>query len=170
MKNIAIYPGTFDPITLGHVDLVERAIKLFDHLIVAVAESRSKNPLFSFDERVSLVKGSLRHLNKNVEIVGFDCLLAEFSKKKRANIILRGLRVVSDFEYEFQLAGMNRIIAPELETVFLCPSNRHSYISSSLVREIASLNGDISLFVNEVVLAAFDNKKNKIHNCKDSGF
>ena len=157
MSHNIIYPGTFDPITLGHIDLVERASRLFDHVIVAIAENRVKKTLFSLKERIDLAKQTLAHI-LNVEIVGFDCLLVEFAKQKNAPIILRGLRAVSDFEHELQLASMNRIIAPELETIFLSPADRYAYISSSLVREIASLHGNISSFVPSSVMHALKNK------------
>ncbi|GGY58388.1 pantetheine-phosphate adenylyltransferase [Marinobacter zhanjiangensis] len=145
-----IYPGTFDPITNGHVDLVERARRLFDEVVIAVAHSSKKNPLFSLDERVKLCEESTRHL-ENIRVVGFNNLLADFVRQQEGNVLLRGLRAVSDFEYEFQLANMNRHLAPEVESVFLTPSNHLSYISSSLIREIASLGGDVSEFVPPVV-------------------
>ncbi len=157
MKNIAIYPGTFDPITNGHYDLVRRAAKLFDKVIVAIANSSSKKPIFSIDERVSLTTSVLQEIN-NVEICGFDSLLIDFAKQKNANIILRGLRAVSDFEYEFQLASMNRHLSAEIETLFLTPAEEYSYISSSLVREVASLGGDVSPFVHQKVVAAINNR------------
>ena len=149
MKRV-VYPGTFDPITNGHVDLVERACRLFDHVIVAIAARTKKNPLFTLEERVSLCKQTLAHLD-NVEICGFDVLLADFVKKKKANSVLRGLRAVSDFEYEFQLANMNRALLPQMESLFLTPAEHLSYISSSLVREIASLGGDVGKFVPPLV-------------------
>ncbi len=145
MKRV-IYPGTFDPITNGHVDLVERAGRLFDNVLLAIADSPKKKPLFTLDERVTLCSDALAHVD-NVEVVGFSNLLTEFARSKGANAVLRGLRAVSDFEYEFQLANMNRALYPEFESIFLTPSEHLSYISSSLVREIASLNGDISPFV-----------------------
>lgn len=151
MRNIAIYPGTFDPITNGHTDLVDRASCLFDRVIVAVAAGGHKEPTFSLSERVALaieVLGS----HKNVEIKGFDNLLIHFVKEQGANIILRGLRAVSDFEYEFQLAGMNRRLASDIETVFLTPAEQYAYISSTLVREIATLGGDVSQFVHPIVV------------------
>jgi len=152
-----IYPGTFDPITNGHMDLVERACRLFDKVIVAVASSNRKNPLFTLEERVSLVEQTLSHLN-NIEVCGFDILLVNFAKQKKACGILRGLRAVSDFEYEFQLANMNRAIEPEVESLFLTPSDHLSYISSSLVKEIGSLGGDVSKFVHPVVVSALADK------------
>ena len=145
MKRV-VYPGTFDPITNGHVDLVERATKLFDHVIVAVAASRKKQPLFTLEERVELAR---QVLNKfpNIEVCGFDCLLKDLVVEKGAYGVVRGLRAVSDFEYEFQLANMNRALAPSMESLFLTPAEHLSYISSSLVKEIASLGGDVSKFV-----------------------
>ena len=151
--NIVVYPGTFDPITNGHTDLVERAARLFDHIILAVADNPKKRPMFDLETRVDLAKDVLSHLH-NVEVVGFNNLLADFVKEKKANIILRGLRVVSDFEYEFQLANMNRVLAPNVESMFLTPSEHYSYISSTLVREVGSLGGDISTFVHPKVVAA----------------
>lgn len=141
-----VYPGTFDPITNGHVDLVQRACHLFDYVIVAVAASPKKQPLFTLDERVTLARYVLRDF-KNIEVCGFDTLLADFVEHKEAYGVVRGLRAVSDFEYEFQLANMNRALAPAMESLFLTPAEHLSYISSSLVREIASLGGDVSKFV-----------------------
>ena len=157
MKISAIYPGTFDPMTNGHTDLVQRASKLFDHVIVAIAEGNEKGPVFNLQERVAMATEVLADI-PNVEVCGFNCLLVEFMHKKQARVILRGLRAVSDFEYEFQLASMNRHLAPDIETVFLTPAEQFSFISSSLVREIASLGGDISSFVNPVVAAALSNR------------
>lgn len=154
---IAVYPGTFDPITNGHIDLVERAARLFDRIIVAVAENPSKTTAFTADERVSMAAEVLSGID-NVEVLGFDTLLVDFVQKHQASVILRGLRAVSDFEYEFQLAGMNRRLAPDIETLFLTPAEQYSYISSSLVREIASLGGDISDFVHEKVRAALNRR------------
>lgn len=148
--NIAIYPGTFDPLTNGHSDLVQRAARLFDKVVVAVAASYKKNPLLPLDERISLAKQVLGHLD-NVEVIGFDCLLATLVAEQRANIILRGLRAVSDFEYEFQLANMNRQLAPQAESLFLTPAEHLSFISSTLIREIAALGGDVSRFVHPCV-------------------
>jgi pantetheine-phosphate adenylyltransferase len=159
MKTV-IYPGTFDPITNGHTDLVERACRLFDKVIVAVAASSRKSPLFTLEERVALANQSLSHLN-NIEVCGFDILLVNFAKQKKACGILRGLRAVSDFEYEFQLANMNRAIEPEVESLFLTPSDHLSYISSSLVKEIGSLGGDVSKFVPPVVVQALNKKYRK---------
>jgi pantetheine-phosphate adenylyltransferase len=150
MTNIAIYPGTFDPITNGHIDLVERATRLFDKVIVAVAANPSKAPAFPLTQRVELARKVLAKLAQ-VEVTGFDCLLSTFAQQQGANIILRGLRAVSDFEYEFQMASMNRRLAAYIETVFLTPAEQYSYISSTLVREIAALGGDITPFVHPVV-------------------
>lgn len=148
-----IYPGTFDPITNGHVDLVERAARLFDHIVVAIAYSAKKTPLFSLDERVALCAGALAHLD-NVEVCGFSNLLTDFARSRGSTCVLRGLRAVADFEYEFQLANMNRAIYPEFESIFLTPSEHLSYISSSLVREIASMGGNVTPFVPAIVADA----------------
>ncbi|MEZ5523555.1 MAG: pantetheine-phosphate adenylyltransferase [Pseudomonadales bacterium] len=153
MKKVAIYPGTFDPITNGHTDLVERAAKLFDHVIVAIAASTQKGPMLDLALRIELASQVLAHLD-NVEVTGFDCLLTRLAEKRGANIIVRGLRAVSDFEYEFQLANMNRALNPNIESVFLTPAEQYSFVSSSLVREIASLQGNISKFVHPVVESA----------------
>ena len=150
MKITAIYPGTFDPITIGHLDLIARASRLYDTIIVAVALNKGKTPLFSMAERVELAAAVTTEF-PNVEVSGFDTLLVEFARMKGAHVILRGLRAVSDFEYEFQLAGMNRRLAPELETVFLTPAEQYEFISSSMIREIAQLKGDVSSFVPERV-------------------
>ncbi len=146
----AIYPGTFDPITNGHTGLVERASKLFDHVIVAIAKSSRKSPMLPLDTRVELAKIAVSHID-NVEVCGFNILFTKFAEEQDANIVIRGLRAVSDFEYELQLANMNRAQYPNIESVFLTPTEGHSYISSSLIREIASLNGDISKFVHPMV-------------------
>ena len=156
-KTTAVYPGTFDPITNGHIDLIERAAHLFDHIIVAVAINPSKATAFSADERVQLAREVLSGL-ENVDVYSFDTLLVDFVQKHKAGVILRGLRAVSDFEYEFQLAGMNRRLAPGIETLFLTPAEQYSYISSSLVKEIAALGGDISDFVHEKVRAALNRR------------
>ena len=156
-----IYPGTFDPITKGHIDLVNRAARLFDEVIIAVAESPKKNSLFDLKERVAMARDITAHLD-NVEVHGFSSLLAEFVRKAGADIILRGLRAVSDFEYEFQLANMNRVLAPEVESLFLTPAEQYSYISSTLVREIASLGGDVSRFVEPQIVEALKAKYDKV--------
>lgn len=151
MSVIAVYPGTFDPITNGHTDLVERASKLFDQVIVAIAANPAKTPLFDLEHRVSMAQGVLGHL-QNIEVCGFSELLVDFAHTKQANVILRGLRVVSDFEYEMQLASMNRHLAADIETLFLTPAEQCSFISSSLVKEIAQLGGDVSEFVDQSVV------------------
>lgn len=143
---IAVYPGTFDPLTRGHEDLVRRAAKLFDKLVVGVADSRSKKPFFTLIERVEIAKEILSHY-PNVEVRGFQGLLKDFVREQEARVIIRGLRAVSDFEYEFQMAGMNRYLMPDVETMFLTPSDQYQFISGSIVREIATLGGDVSKFV-----------------------
>lgn len=143
----AVYPGTFDPITNGHEDLIQRASRLFDEVIVAVAHSQAKRPFFSLEERVTLAREVLGTY-KNVKVLGFSGLLSEFVKEHQCSVILRGLRAVSDFEYEFQLAGMNRRLAPGVETLFLTPSDKYLFLSATIVREIAVLGGDISAFVH----------------------
>lgn len=153
MTTIAVYPGTFDPVTNGHIDLIERASRLFDKVIVAVAANPGKSPMFSQEERTGLVTRVVAHLD-NVEVSGFDSLLVDYVQQRGAQVILRGLRAVSDFEYEFQLAGMNRRLAPKVETMFLTPAETYSYISSSLVKEIATLGGDVAEFVHTDVMAA----------------
>ena len=148
----AIYPGTFDPLTRGHEDLVRRASTLFDTVILGVADSRSKKPFFTLDERLEMARQVLGDL-RNVEIVGFTGLLIDFARQRNARVVVRGLRAVSDFEYEFQLAGMNRNLNPNMETVFLTPSEQHMFISATLVREIAMFGGDVSKFVHPIVRA-----------------
>lgn len=150
MNISAIYPGTFDPITNGHIDLVVRASRIFERVVVAVAESRNKTPLFSMSERVYLARKTLHDVG-NVEVVGFDTLLVDCAVSHGATVILRGLRAVSDFEFEFQLAGMNRYLSPELETMFLTPGEKYAFLSSSVIREIARLGGDVSSFVPDLV-------------------
>ncbi len=152
-NRIAVYPGTFDPITNGHVDLVSRAANLFDKIIVGVAESPGKSPALPLDERVALTRIALAGI-ANVEVLGFHSLLAHFVHEVGAGVLLRGLRAVSDFEYEFQLASMNRHLIPDVETLFLTPAEQHSFLSSTLVREIARLGGDVSGFVHPQVAAA----------------
>lgn len=157
MSRIVVYPGTFDPITLGHMDLVERGLRHFDKLIVAVAASPKKKPLFSLEERVELAKEVTEGYG-NVEVLGFSNLLVEFARQHKAQAVLRGLRVVSDFEYEFQLANMNRVLAPELESLFLTPSEQFSFISSTFVREISYLKGDVSKMVHPKVQDALNKR------------
>jgi pantetheine-phosphate adenylyltransferase len=148
----AIYPGTFDPLTRGHEDLVRRAATLFDQVVLAIADSKAKRPFFTLEERSAMAREVLGDM-KNVEVVGFSGLLTDFVRKQKARVVLRGLRAVSDFEYEFQLAGMNRNLNPNMETVFLTPSEQHMFISATLVREIAIFGGDISKFVHPIVSA-----------------
>ena len=156
---VAVYPGTFDPVTHGHTDLVTRAARVFGHVIVAIAESPHKTPFFSLEKRIELAQSQLGDL-ENISIVGFSNLLVDFVKENHASVIVRGLRAVSDFEYEFQLASMNRHLAPEVETLFLTPAEQYAYISSSLVREIASLGGDVTPFVHSKVVAALRGRIN----------
>ncbi|MHC2996853.1 pantetheine-phosphate adenylyltransferase [Tepidiphilus sp. HLB4] len=149
-RSVVVYPGTFDPFTRGHEDLVRRASRIFDEIIVAVARSRNKNPLFGLEERVEIAREVLSPF-PNVEVVGFDGLLIDFMRQRSARILLRGLRAVSDFEYEFQMAGMNRKLFPDIETVFLTPADEYMFISATMVREIARLGGDVRGFVHPVV-------------------
>jgi len=161
MTVVAVYPGTFDPITNGHSDLVQRAAGLFDKVIVGIAANPGKTPLFDLAQRVAMAKQVLSHLD-NVEVCGFSELLVDFVKAKKAKVILRGLRAVSDFEYEMQLASMNRHLEHTLETVFMTPSEETSFISASLVKEIALHGGDVSPFVHEKIVEALNSVKNKI--------
>lgn len=154
---IAVYPGTFDPITNGHIDLVNRASPLFEKVFVGVAASPGKSPVLPLEERVELARTALSAV-ANVEVLGFHSLLAHFVQEVNAGVLLRGLRAVSDFEYEFQLASMNRHLIPEVETLFLTPAEQHSFISSSLVREVARLGGDVSGFVHPAVATALANR------------
>ncbi|MFO1436598.1 MAG: pantetheine-phosphate adenylyltransferase [Gammaproteobacteria bacterium] len=153
MKGVVLYPGTFDPITNGHTDIVARAARIFDHVIVAIAHGTSKQVCFQTDERVALAKTVLADI-PNCEVVRFEGLLADYARARGTCVILRGLRAVSDFEYEFQLAGMNRKIIPDVDTIFLTPAEQYQFISSSLIREIAVLNGNVSPFVHPVVAEA----------------
>lgn len=159
MQIAAIYPGTFDPITNGHIDIIARAARLHHRVIVAVAVNSSKTPLFSLDERVALAQAVTTQFS-NVSVMGFSTLLVDFAKQQGANVILRGLRAVSDFEYEFQLAGMNRRLSPDLETLFLTPAEQYEFISSTMIREIARLKGDVSSFVPPIVHQALTKKYN----------
>jgi len=157
MSTKAIYPGTFDPITNGHLDIVTRAALMFDHIILAVAASPSKKPMFSLEERVALASEVVAHL-PNVEVVGFSDLMANFAKAQQANVLVRGLRAVSDFEYELQLAHMNRHLMPTLESVFLMPSEAWSFISSSLMKEVARHGGEVQAFLPAPVYEALKAK------------
>jgi len=154
---IALYPGTFDPITNGHIDLVHRAANLFEEVVVAIASSQKKKPLFTLDERIDLAQKVLADC-PNVRVKGFDILLVDFAKEQKADVLIRGLRAISDFEYEFQLASMNRTLAPNIESLFLMPADEYSFISSSLVKEVAVLGGDVSNFVHPLVDAALKQK------------
>ena len=157
MERIAVYPGTFDPITNGHTDLVSRAARVFPKVIIAIAESPHKKPLFTLEERIELAQRDMAEW-KNVEVVGFSNLLVEFVQQIGGSIIVRGLRAVSDFEYEFQLASMNRHLAPKVETMFLTPDEDFGFISSTLVKEVARLDGDVSNFVSPAVARAMERR------------
>jgi len=159
-NGIAVYPGTFDPFTRGHEDLVRRAARLFAHVVVGIAESHSKRPIFPLAERVEMARELVKDL-PNVKIVGFDGLLMDFLRERNARVILRGLRAVSDFEYEFQMAGMNRSLHPDIETLFLTPGEQYMFISATMVREIASLGGDVSKFVHPLVAEKLTEKMQK---------
>lgn len=151
MKRIAIYPGTFDPVTNGHIDIISRAIKLFDHLVVGVALSAKKSPLFSLEDRICFIKDATESFS-NIDVVSFDTLLTDFAKSKNASVIIRGLRAVSDFEFELQMGLINRNLNQDLETIFLIPSQEYSFLSSSFVKEIARHGGDIGKMVPNSVL------------------
>ncbi|MFL2747766.1 MAG: pantetheine-phosphate adenylyltransferase [Gammaproteobacteria bacterium] len=157
MSQRALYPGTFDPMTKGHVDLIERACQLFDEIVIAIAASEAKNPLFTLDERIQIAE-KIFEGNDKVKVIGFSGLLVNLAKDNDAKILIRGLRVVADFEYEFQLANMNRAMMPELESVFLTPKEQYSYISSSLVKEICKMGGDVSKFVDPISLSELKRK------------
>ena len=156
----AIYPGSFDPVTLGHIDVIKRASKLFDHLIIGVLNNRAKTPLFSVEERVNMIKSITSHL-KNVEVRSFDGLLVDFVHQCRADVIVRGLRAITDFEYELQMAQTNRVIAPDIDTIFLTTNLKYSYLSSSIVKEIASYDGDISAFLHPDIAVQVKQKLGK---------
>lgn len=158
MSITAVYPGTFDPITTGHADLIKRAARFYDRLIIAVADNRNKQSLFSLSERIELAQTVLAEF-ENVEVMGFDTLLVDFVHEVGGHVLLRGLRAVSDFEYEFQLASMNRKLAPEIETMFMTPSEQYAFISSSLVKEISALGGNVSEFVHPAVGRALEQKQ-----------
>lgn len=157
MKITAIYPGTFDPVTHGHSDLARRAVKLFDRVIIAVAINPGKSPMFDLKERIHLAETVFAE-DHNIEVIGFNGLLVEFARQHQAQVLIRGLRAISDFEHEFQLAGMNRRLAPEIETIFLSPADQYAYVSSSLVREISALGGDVSEFIHPQVRAALQKR------------
>lgn len=167
MTKIAIYPGTFDPITNGHVDLVLRAAQIFDKVIIAVSNNPRKNPLFNIDERMAMVERAVSHIS-DVEIESFDDLLVSYVRRKNARFVIRGLRAVSDFEYEFQLASANRRMDENVETIFLTPSEANYFISSSLVREIAHYQGDVSSFVPDIVEQALAVKWQEVNSKKTS--
>lgn len=158
---IAIYPGSFDPITKGHLDIIERASKIFDKLIIGVLNNKQKTPMFSADERVAMIKKVITHL-KNVEVSSFEGLLIDFAHMKKANVIVRGLRAITDFEYELQLSQTNKVMAADIETVFFTTNLKYSYLSSSMVKEIANFRGDISPFVNEEIAQEIKNKFRKV--------
>ncbi len=166
-ESISFYPGSFDPITNGHADIVARALKLFDRLIVGVASSRNKNTLFSLKERIELVKEvvekTFTQQKQKIVVVGFDTLLIESMREHKAKVVLRGMRAVSDFEFEFQLASMNRALEPQLETVFLTASEKYHFLSSRFVREIALMGGDVSTFVHPAITKALA-KKARVQN------
>lgn len=157
MQVTAIYPGTFDPLTMGHFDVISRASRMFDKLIVAIARNPGKNPFFTLDERMDMA-GRIVEPLQNVSVTSFDGLLVNFAAGQGARVIVRGLRAISDFDYEVQIAGMNRLLSPELETVFIAASHEHTYLSSSIVREIAHHRGDIGNFVDPLVVAEFARK------------
>lgn len=160
MGRIAVYPGTFDPVTNGHIDLIERSLRIFDQVIVAVAANPKKNLLFSIEERVAMIREATSHF-RNVTIEGFDVLLMDYTKQKKAVGIVRGLRAVSDFEYELQMALMNRRLNTHVETVFMMPSEEYSYLTSSIVKEVASYGGDVSGLVPEGVVSRLKKKRSQ---------
>jgi pantetheine-phosphate adenylyltransferase len=160
-SSVAVYPGTFDPITNGHLDILERALRLFDRVIVTIATNQRKQPLFTVDERTQFIKGAMPHVDGRLEFEAFDGLLIDFCKRRGAGVIVRGLRALADFEYEFQFAHMNRRLAPGVDTVFFMTDERNHYVSSSLVKEVASLGGDVTGLVPAPVVAALAAKYRK---------
>ncbi len=160
MNKKAIYPGTFDPITFGHIDIIRRAADIFDHITIAIAKDNAKNPLFSLDERVEIAMQEISDLNLDckIEVEKFEGLLVDFAQKKSSKVIIRGLRAVSDFEYEFQLFGMNSKLNPQIQTIFLPASENHHFIASKLVKEVARLGGDVSSFVSKNVIKKLNQK------------
>jgi pantetheine-phosphate adenylyltransferase len=164
MKRIAVYPGTFDPVTHGHVDLVERSLRLFDKVIIAIAANPKKKPLFPLQERIAMFKAALKG-RRNIVIEGFDCLLVDYMKEKKAVGLIRGLRAVSDFEYEMQMALMNRRLDSDIETVFLMPSEEYTFVTSTIVKEAASYGGDVSSLVPKVVVDNLRKKFGKEPRC-----
>lgn len=161
-KNIiALYPGTFDPVTYGHLDIIERASFLFDKVIVAIATNPAKIPLFSLKERIKMLKLSIEKF-KNIEVDSFNGLLVEYARRKNVSLIIRGLRAVSDFEYEFQMSLTNRKLAPEITTIYMMPNEKYTYLNSSLVRELMRLNADVTDFVPDFVIETFKRKSKKI--------
>jgi len=155
--NKAVYPGTFDPMTRGHEDLARRAARIFDHVVLAVADSKTKRPMFILDERIDIARTVLSDV-PNISVVGFSGLLMQFVQQQQARVVVRGVRAVSDFDYEFQLAGMNRKMHPEFETVFMTPGEEYMFVSATLVREISTMGGDISMFVSPLVAARLQEK------------
>ena len=153
----AIYPGTFDPLTLGHIDIVERALHIFDEVTIAIAVSEKKVPLFSLEERIDQIEKIFDN-DKRIKAIGFSGLIVDLAKQEESNVLVRGLRAVSDFEYEFQMASMNRAMSPDLDSIFLTPKAKYSFLSSSLVREIASMGGEVSEFVDPIVELALKGK------------
>ncbi len=159
-KTIAIYPGTFDPITLGHVDIVERAAKLFDHVIITLAVNPVKEPMFNFAERKEMIEDAIKNMD-NVSVEQYDGLIVELARKRGASVIVRGLRAISDFEFEFQMALMNRHLAKEITTVFLMPNEKYTYLNSTIIRNVASFNGNVEKFVTKFVAEKLKNKAKK---------
>jgi len=157
---VAVYPGSFDPVTLGHMDIIERTAHMMNHVIIGVLKNSSKTPLFSVEERVNMLRSVTSHI-KNVEVQAFDGLLVDFVHQNHANVIVRGLRAITDFEYELQMAQTNRVIAPDVDTIFLTTNLRYSYLTSSIVKEIAGYNGDISAFLHPAVAEQVRSKLEK---------